>query len=72
MKCSYYREKGYCSKGNDPVDKSDMGDCIYLNGEITDKASIHCSEGKKLLGIKDKQRHYTNIMCRRKFYENKM
>lgn len=46
MKCSYYIEKGYCSKGNHPIDKSDMGECIYKNGEIADKASIHCSEGK--------------------------
>jgi hypothetical protein len=53
MKCKYYRKKGYCSKGNDPIDKSNMGDCIYRNGLITEKANIHCSEGKKLLEIKE-------------------
>lgn len=53
MKCDYYREKGYCCKGNDHIDKSQMGDCIYKDGEITEKASIHCSEGKKQLGIKE-------------------
>ena len=52
MKCEYYREKGFCSKGNHPIDKSDMGECIYKNGEITDKAVIHCSEGGKELGTK--------------------
>jgi hypothetical protein len=54
MKCKYYKEKSYCSKGNHPIDTNDMGECIYQNGEITSKASIHCSEGKKHLGIKDK------------------
>lgn len=52
MKCSYYREKGYCSKDNHPMDTSDMGDCIYGNGEIRE-ASVHCTEGKKFLGIKE-------------------
>lgn len=49
MKCSYYREKGYYSKGNNPIDKSDMGECVYKNGEITDKVSIHCSEVKNYM-----------------------
>lgn len=53
MKCEYYREKGYCSKGNDSTDTSNMGDCIYKDGIITLSASIHCSEGKKLLKIKE-------------------
>lgn len=48
MKCKYYREKGYCSKDNNPTDVNDMGECIYKNGEITNKAGVHCSEGKKL------------------------
>jgi hypothetical protein len=52
MKCNYYREKGHCSKGNDPNDTSFMGDCIYKDGEITIKADIHCSEGIKKLNIK--------------------
>jgi hypothetical protein len=54
MKCKYYREKGYCAKGNHPIDKSDMGECIYKDGEINEKASFHCSEGKKQLGIDNK------------------
>jgi len=52
-KCKYYKDNikglcGFCSKNNDP---DDMGDCIYPNGEITDKAAIHCSEGKEILKI---------------------
>ncbi|WP_407301578.1 hypothetical protein [Clostridium botulinum] len=53
IKCKYYKEKGYCSKGNDTIDESLMGDCIYKNGVITGKAVIHCSEGKKQLEMKD-------------------
>lgn len=49
MKCKYYREKGYCSKNNHPVDINDMGECIYKNGEITAKSSIHCSQGKNYM-----------------------
>lgn len=49
MKCNYYRETGYCSKGNDQYNKNDMGECIYENGEITAHAAIHCSEGKKII-----------------------
>lgn len=58
MKCKYAREnpiKGLnylCSKNNHPYDISEMGDCIYGNGKITKKASIHCSEGKEILGLK--------------------
>lgn len=52
MRCEYYREKGYCSKGNHPTDKNDMGECVYVNGEITNKVGTHCSEGKKFLEIK--------------------
>lgn len=47
MKCSYYKENGCCSKGNNPYDKSDMGECIYGNGVITTNAAINCSESKK-------------------------
>lgn len=60
MKCKYYRENpiremdGFCSKNNHPYDTSEMGECIYTNGEITEKANIHCSEGERLLGIKSK------------------
>lgn len=60
MKCKYYKEnsikglEGLCSKGNHPYDTSEMGECIYNNGEVSDKSVIHCSEGKKLLGILDK------------------
>lgn len=44
MKCRFYKEKGQCLKGNDPTD---MGECVYKDGNITDKAAIHCSEGRK-------------------------
>ena len=59
MKCNYYIEKGCCSKGNDPIDKSQMGDCLYKDGEITEKAIIHCSEGEKQLNIGKEERLYS-------------
>ena len=56
MKCGYYREKGYCSKGNNSIDTSQMGDCVYKDGEIIRKANIHCSEGKKqFIAVRDAQ-----------------
>lgn len=47
-KCTYYVKKNGCSHLNDMYD---LGECIYKNGLITSKAEIHCSQGKKYLGL---------------------
>jgi hypothetical protein len=57
LKCQYYKEKGHCSKGNDPVDITLLGDCVYKNGEIRLSSTIHCSEGEKLLNQDERDAH---------------
>ena len=67
MNCKYAREnptKGLnalCSKDNHPYDTDEMGDCVYIDGEITKKASVHCSEGKELLGLTTSLHNESNV-----------
>jgi myo-inositol-hexaphosphate 3-phosphohydrolase len=44
--CKYFVQPNGCSKDND---HNELGECIYRNGVLSYKSSIHCSEGKKLL-----------------------
>jgi hypothetical protein len=70
LKCQYYKEKGHCSKGNDPVDTTLMGDCVYKNGEIRLSSEIHCSEGEKLLNQDERDAHLLFLAANKEGIEN--